>query len=958
MPSPIATFITYAKRLDGDEKGEAQVFLDRLFQAFGHAGYKEAGATLEHRVRKGESGRTSFADLVWPGRVLIEMKARGTKLDRHFRQAFTYWVHLVPHRPRWVVLCNFDEFWIYDFEQDVESPMDRVNLLELEKHIRTLAFLKVVEEAPVFGLNRIDVTKEAADKVATVFNNLVGRGIGRERAQRYVLQSVVAKFSEDLDLLPRNFFTVLLKECIDAKDPGSTAFDLVGNLFRQMNNPKPASGGRYREVRYFNGGIFATVDPIELHKSELQLLYDAAVQDWSQVHPAIFGTIFQDSMGKEARHAFGAHFTSEQDILKVVHPTIVRPWEERIEAAGSLKELIALRNELHQFKVFDPACGSGNFLYVAFREMKRLEIDIIRRIKHEYRGAGARAINKAMLSPKQFYGYDVLPFAVELAKVTMLLAKEMGIREAQEALDPGQQDLGFYLSEALPLDNLDENIRQQDSILTDWPSANAIIGNPPYQSKNKMQQEFKRSYINAIRDAMPAVSGMADFCVYFFRKAHDNLQPGGRAGMVGTNTIRQNESRESGLGHITSNGGTITEAVSTQIWSGDAIVHVSIVNWVKGEQAGKKLLSWENENHTWEKVELEHINSSLSASFDVTTAVPLAATTGRMICEQGQTHGHEGFLIPRPEAQTLIGQHPEFKDVLHPFLIGDDMLSTVDGTPSRYAIDLHPRDLFQSQTYKPLVDRIKASVLPDREEAAKVEAARNAEARKEDEKGKVNRHHAAFLAKWWLFSYPRPALMRELRGLPRYIACVRVTKRPIFCMVSPSVHPNDSLTVFLLPDDYSFGILSSSVHWSWFNARCSTFKADPRYTTTSVFDTFAWPQTPTAKQARRVADAAVELRRVRQAIQVDQKIGLRDLYRVAEQPGANPIKAAQAALDEAVYAAYGMGAQAQSQPLRHLLYLNAECAKLERSGKAVVGPGLPPVITDPVPFITKDAISL
>jgi type II restriction/modification system DNA methylase subunit YeeA len=200
-------FIAYAATLSGDEKGEAQVFLDRLFQGFGHAGYHEAGAVLEFRVSKEARKGTAFADLVWKPTVLVEMKKRGENLGNHYRQAFDYWARLVPNRPRWVVLCNFDEFWIYDFENQMDSPLDKVKLSELAEKWGPLAFFFVAKEDPVFGNDQQAVTRVAADLLAQCFRSLVHRGVDRTLAQRFTLQMLTALFAQDIGLLDRYLVT-------------------------------------------------------------------------------------------------------------------------------------------------------------------------------------------------------------------------------------------------------------------------------------------------------------------------------------------------------------------------------------------------------------------------------------------------------------------------------------------------------------------------------------------------------------------------------------------------------------------------------------------------------------------------------------------------------------------------------------------------------------------------------
>ncbi len=579
-------FVEYCETLQGDEKGEAQVFCDRLFQAFGHKGYKEAGATLEYRVIQ-KGSRTKFADLVWKPRLLLEMKSRGTNLLACYKQAFDYWIGLVPHRPRYVVLCNFDEFWIYDFDQQVDDPVDRIAVGDLPAHNEALAFLLPEEREPQFRNNRVAVTRGAAAHLARLFNSLVTRGEDRAKAQRFVLQCLVAVFSEDIGLIPSGLFTGIARECKGDK----STYDLIGGLFRQMNDAQAAPAGRFINVPYFNGGLFATIEPIELTKPEVELLYDAAKEDWSRVHPAIFGQLFQSSMGKEEKHAHGTHFTSEADIQRIVGPTIGEPWRARIRKASQLNELVALRRELLRFRVLDPACGSGNFLYVAYREVKRIEAELVAKAFANFKGRARDKIAAvSQVSTHQFFGIDNTPFATELAKVTLMLAKELAVDEVHQILKSEDVEWSLSMDQALPLDNLDTNIQCEDALFCEWPKADAIIGNPPYQSKNKMQAEMGRAYVNRVREHYPDVPGRADYCVYWFRRAHDELPEGGRAGLVGTNTVRQNYSREGGLDYIVARGGTITEAVSTQVWSGEAAVHVSLVNWVKGKQQGKKKL--------------------------------------------------------------------------------------------------------------------------------------------------------------------------------------------------------------------------------------------------------------------------------------------------------------------------------------------------------------------------------
>ena len=229
------------------------------------------------------------------------------------------------------------------------------------------------------------------------------------------------------------------------------------------------------------------------------------------------------------------------------------------------------------------------------------------------------------VSIHQFHGIDIQPFAVELAKVTLMLAKEQEVREAAKLAGP---DSLLPLENPLPLDNLDKNILCADALFADWPEADAIVGNPPYLGSRYVAQELGYDYAKRVQERFPDVPKMADFCTHWFRLAHDALPENGRAGLVGTNTIRQNEGREASLDYIVNRGGTITDAVSTQVWSGDAAVHVSIVNWVKGDDLSEKKLTTQQGdqvNSPWSVEELSAIPPTLSSSFNVTGARPLVA---------------------------------------------------------------------------------------------------------------------------------------------------------------------------------------------------------------------------------------------------------------------------------------------------------------------------------------------
>ena len=938
----IKAFLNWFKNCKGSEKGEGQIFFDRLLQAFGNTGVLGAGAVCELPVKKRKGRGVIFPDLVWKPRVIIELKKRGIPLQKHYDQAFDYWITLVPNRPKYMALCNFDEFWIYDLNSQLNDPVHKLNTKDLQMSWGALKFLLPIEEEPLFDNHNVAITEQVAKTIGEIYLSMERRGISKDKAQRFILQLVIALFSEDVGLIPQYTLHEILKKClIDLPAQKELSF-----LFKAMAvKNKFDKPRKYKHIEYFNGGIFKKTDAVELSYKEVELLHDASKQNWEKVRPSIFGSLFEGSMDPKRRHGHGIHYTHELDIYKIVGPSIVQPFKEKINKAKTKRDKRKLLKEIQEFKVLDPACGSGNFLYIAFRELRKLEMEILEDLGES--GQFRPAELGLLVSPKNFYGIDTNKFGLELAKVALSIGRKL-LAEEFNIKDP-----------SLPFDDLDDNFLSEDALFAKWPKVDAIIGNPPYQSKNKIQQKMGVSDINKIREAYPTVPGRADYCVYWFKKAHDHLSKKGIAGLVGTNTIRQNYSRKGSLDYIVQNGGIITEAVSSQKWSGEAAVYVSIVNWTKDKlykNKKKKLFigkniyldGYEQELHV---NELKKINSALSIDVDVSQAKVLNVNRKSKTVYQGQTHGHASFLLSKKEAEKTI-----FKDVLKPFLTAHNFIAGKTPLPQRYVIDFSGKTLIQAQRYKELYKAIEKVVLPKRREEAEKEEARNKKLLRTNPKARVNRHHQNFLKTWWQLSYPRTDLMKRIRKIKRYCVCGQVTQRSIFEFVHSTINPNAALVVFTFEDDYSFGILQSSMHWTWFIHNCSTLAETFRYTTNTVYDTFPWPQKPTLAKIKTIAKRARKLREVRAKILKKEGISYRDLYRSMELPGDHELLKHHKALDEAVYSAYGF--KKTQDELDFLLQLNLDLSEKESKGKKITGPGLPQVVKNPKELITKDCISL
>jgi len=550
-------------------------------------------------------------------------------------------------------------------------------------------------------------------------------------------------------------------------------------------------------------------------------------------------------------------------------------------------------------------------------------------------------VSNNYVNTKQFYGMDIKKYAVEVAKVTLMVAKELWVTEQGEDFDN---------EKALPLDNLDANIQCVDALLDDkykqreWPEADVIIGNPPFQSKRNMQKEFGADYVNRIRTAYDKVPGRADFCVYWFYRAHNTLKEGSRAGLVGTNTITENYSREGSLDYIINNGGEIYNAVATQDWSGEAAVDVAIVNWKKGSFKGRRYLYHPNDKGELELYEVDNINSSLSLDTDVVGAKILKCNKKPKMVFQGQVPGMDGYLLSANKGRSILKAKPSYKEVLKPHLIAEELIGKHGSQPERFVIDFTGKDMTEAGSYKELFKILEKDVLPRRKEAKENQETENKPILERNAYAKVNKHHITFYNRWWQLAYGREDMLKQMKKMKRYIATSGVSKRNIFEFVSTDIVPNAAVFGFMYDDDYSFGIIQSGVHYEWWKARCSTLEARLRYTTNTVWDSFPWPQNPTEKQIEQVVKRARELLDERNKALKDYKYSLRDLYRVLEKPGKNRIKELHTSLDKAVIDAYGF--DEKNDLLTQLLKLNLEVAAKEGKGQDVQAPGLPEWVKD------------
>uniref|UniRef100_UPI0037CB39C0 DNA methyltransferase n=1 Tax=Salinibacterium sp. TaxID=1915057 RepID=UPI0037CB39C0 len=477
-------------------------------------------------------------------------------------------------------------------------------------------------------------------------------------------------------------------------------------------------------------------------------------------------------------------------------------------------------------------------------------------------------------------GIDIEPIAVLIARVTLWMGHRQMVDRFGEA-EP-----------VLPLIDL-SGIRAADALRADWPEVDAIIGNPPFLGGGQLRGVLGDEYVTWLQKAFD--TGIRDLCTYWFRRSQDHLKVGQRAGLVGTNSISQNMGREASLDYVVQHGGVITDAVASQVWPGDAKVHVSIVNWVKQPVEAPARFELDGDPVSGIRSDLRE---KLLSDWRPTA---LAANASR--CFEGPSPKAKGLVIAESEATRLLLQTSSNQEVVRRYLTARDIAETPDQSPSRWVIDFGVRSLEISARYSGPMEVVRKDVKPERE---------------------IQR---TYMGHWWQFARGRGNMRIALLPLDRYVAVARHGKRVSLAWVDSATLASDATNVFAFDDDYSMGILMSRAHDAWAWAQSSTLKGDLRYTPTTVFATFPWPDLVTDAARAKVSAAASTLYARRSELCLEHNLGLTKLYNLMDDGAFTDLAALHRALDVAVAAAYGWPASvAQDGPelVRRLTELNRE----------------------------------
>ena len=902
---------------------------------------------FERGARK-DTGGDGWADVWKRHHFAWEYKGKRKDLDTAFDQLRQY--SLALENPPLLIVSDMLRFrirtnWTNSVSRTYEFGLDDLADAATRDRLKW-AFSDPERLRP--GETRQALTEQAAQSFAAVAQALRERGHDPHAVAHFVNRLVFCMFADDVGLLPGHMFTRMLEQA--RRTPAQFA-DLAGDLFRVM-----ASGGRvgFETVEWFNGGLFDDDTALPLEKSDIDTVLAASRLDWSEIDPSILGTLFERGMDPGKRAQLGAHYTDRDKIMLIVEPVVIRPWlaewaAEKAEIAAELERADAAKlrstrtnrrneaerryrtflNRLRAFTVLDPACGSGNFLYLALQALKDLE----HRVQVEAEALGFQRAFPGT-GPANVKGIEINPYAAELARVSVWIGEIQWMRRNgfSEARDPILK----------PLDTIEcrDAILTPDNTEPDWQAADVVIGNPPFLGGKLLIANLGEDYVSRMFATYAGrVPAEADLVCYWFEKAGQQIASGkaNRAGLVATNSIRGGANRRA-LQAATDNR-RIFEAWSDEPWVIDgAAVRVSLVCFSRaGDEsvAGTRL----------DGAAVDEIYADLTArrdgvGVDLTNVPRLAENAGTAF--MADTKGgpfdiagdlaREWLRLPaNPNGRTNA-------DVLKPWVNGMDLSRRPAG---KWIVDFGwTMTVGQAALYEEPFRWTREHVYPMRQK---------------------NRREV-YRKYWWRHVEPRPSMWAALNGLSRYIATPAVAKHRLFVWCDSRICPDHALIVMARDDDTTFGILHSRFHEAWSLRLGTSLENRPRYTPTTTFETFPFPpglapDVPATDYASdphaiAIADAARRLVNLRdrwlnppewvewvdepvsgypkrpvprdeEAAQALKKRTLTNLYNARPQWLAD----AHEALDAAVAAAYGWSADiSDDDVLRELLALNGGAA--------------------------------
>lgn len=898
------------------ERANAHLYVTELTDTLGlpHPGPAGSDYSFEFPIRvttRDGTETTNFADLFKKGCFVLEAKHSAPKADddrllrRAFGQALSYSAHLPGGPPPYLLVLDVGRtLLVWDRWSGSYSGYGsarRIDLRKLHERPEWAKLLRNIWEAPHredTSAKAAQVTKEVAGELAELAAALERKGYEQERVARFLMRCVFSMFAEDIGLLPERQFEEAIG--VGLRRPEDFP-EVASELWRAMDE-----GRRFglRKLLRFNGHFFREHDVLPLTRQELSVLDRAAKHDWALVEPSILGTLLTRALDPKERHRLGAQYTPREFVERVVRPTIEEPLREewrlvqlevlRLRQRGRKREPLAKLRKFHDYlcglTFLDPACGSGNFLYVALVMVKRIEYEVFREIEDI---TGHPEFPVTEVGPWQFHGIEVRAWAREVAELTLWIGYHQFWHDRHGGVTPPEP----VLRETETLDHRDA-VLAWDEIVEDpersrpdptprtthpvtgelvpdpdakipyfvyknprpaeWPLADFIVGNPPYMGRGRQRTAFGDGYVDALRAAYPEVPDNADYVMYWWFRAAREVAEGRaqRAGLITTNTIRQRHNREI-IADATYGGARIAWAVPDHPWvdeAGSAAVRVSMTVITAGPGAAC-LVEVDDGGTVLREVQVPQLGPDLSRDADISRAASQPLRASRGLSSQGFTLVGEGFRLTGEEAERLLAADVRHGEIVRPLISGRDLVTRPRGL---YTIDFGLMDEDRARNYPLLYDYVRDRVKPAR----------------------IANKRESYARYWWRFGETRSGLRTALRGLGRYVVTVETSKHRVFQFLPAATAAEHSVVCIALEDGFSLGVLSSEVHVTWALAAGGRLGMgnDPRYQKTLCFDAFPFPAPETELRAR-IAETAERLDQHRRtALERDEKVTITGMY--------------------------------------------------------------------------------
>ena len=873
---------------EASERAEAQSFWNDFFAVFG-IGRKRV-AIFEKQVamtRAGEKLKHGRIDAFWKGMLLIEHKSRGADLDRAFAQAADYFDGILERDlPRYILVSDFERFRLYDLEDHTETAF---KLADLHKHIKHFGFVAGYRTQVIAPQNPVNI--KAAERMGRLHDRLKASGYAGHALEVLLVRLLFCLFAEDTGIFqPAGSFRIWLDE--RTAPDGSDLGPQLAQFFQVLNTLEDKRSKNIDEqlatFPYVNGKLFEETLSIAAFDSAMRdALLDCCALDWSAISPAIFGALFQSIMDGKARRNLGAHYTSEENILKLIKPLFLDAlWAEFQRVRNNKNKLFEFHKKLRTLTFFDPACGCGNFLVIAYRELRALELEVLRTVYH---GPGSRFLDihqQIQIDVDQFYGIEIEEFPAQIAQVALwLMDHQMNLRVSEE--------FGMYFAR-IPLKRT-PHILHGNALTTDWNDvlpverASYVFGNPPFVGA-KYMSDAQREETRQVFDGIGG-GGLLDFVAAWYVKTANYLTsplpqagegPGERAhtrcAFVSTNSISQGEQVGVLWSWLLSKGMHIHFAHRTFQWSnearGVAAVHCVIIGFGAFDVDKKTIYEYEDIRGEPHAVAVTNINPYLVDAPDVLLEKrnrPISSVPPMSFGSQPIDGGN--LILTEDEKDELLRVEPQAAPFVRLFLGAEEFINKL----SRYCLWLKNSTPDELRRMPEVRKRIEA-----------VKKFREASKRPATQALALTPTQFAFV------SHPNTDYL-----LVPSVGSERRQFVPIGFM-PPEIIASNLCLIVSGATLYHFGMLSSTMHNAWLRYVAGRLKSDFRYSSSIVYNNFPWPAQPTDAQREKIEAAAQAVLDARAQF---PDATLADLYDPLTMP---PILVrAHQKLDAAVDAAYG-----------------------------------------------------